>query len=125
MNDDSTPTDPITEPILDRTSLYEQVGDDPELLLTVVELFLEDSREILAALVEGLSRHDNQAVQQGAHRLKGSLLTLGAKPAAAVARELEQMGRTSTLEGANDVFDDLKRQLAALQPELDALTQAT
>jgi HPt (histidine-containing phosphotransfer) domain-containing protein len=113
------------QPILDRSALYEQVGDEPELLLRVVQLFLTDSREVLASLLDGLSRQDKDTIQHGAHRLKGALLTLGAKPAADVALRLEHMGREGSLADAGTALADLERELAALEPELDALTHAT
>ena len=123
------PTEPVSaptvaaSPVLDRDALYDQVGDDPELLLKIVGLFLDDSRTVLAGLLEGLSQNDNDAIQRGAHRLKGALLTLGANPAAEVARELEHLGRSGTLDGADTVLHNLQRELAALQPELEALTR--
>ncbi len=111
--------------VLDREALYDQVGDDPELLLRIVGLFLDDSRTVLADLLEGLTKNDNDAIQRGAHRLKGALLTLGANPAAEVARELERLGRSGSLDGADTVLHDLQRELAALQPELEALTRTS
>jgi len=111
-------------PILDRGALYEQVGDEPDLLLRVVQLFLADSREVLASLLEGVSRQDQDSVQRGAHRLKGALLTLGAKPAADVALRLERMGRDGHLADASAALDELRHELARLEPELDALVQS-
>ena len=118
----ATPSD-TTSPVLDRSALYDQVGDEPELLLRIVGLFLDDSRTVLASLLEGLTKNDNDAIQRGAHRLKGALLTLGANPAAEIARELENIGRSGSLDGADTVLHDLQRELAALQPELEALTR--
>jgi signal transduction histidine kinase/CheY-like chemotaxis protein/HPt (histidine-containing phosphotransfer) domain-containing protein len=109
--------------VLDRSALYEQVGDEPELLLRVVQLFLADSRDVLSKLLEGLGAQDQDAIQRGAHRLKGALLTLGAKPAAEVALRLERMGREGKLDDAGGTLDELRRELARLEPELEALAR--
>jgi two-component system sensor histidine kinase/response regulator len=115
--------DVMTTPALDRTLLFEHVGDEPDLLLQVIQMFLQDSRDVLAKLLDGVSRADPETVQQSAHRLKGALLTLGAQPAAELAYELERLGREGQLERAGTVLSDLERELARLEPELTALSQ--
>jgi two-component system, sensor histidine kinase and response regulator len=112
-------------PVLDKTMLFEQVGDEPELLLRVIHLFIADSREVLLKLLDGLAQHDQDAVQRGAHRLKGALLTLGAKPAADVALQLERMGREGRLEEADAVLASLRRELERLEPELNRISETT
>lgn len=109
---------------INKQTLYDQVGDDPELLLTVVEMFLRDTQDLLASLLDGISRRDAEAVERGAHRLKGSLLTFGAQPAADAAIRLERMGREKQLDGASESFATLRAELDRLEPELQALTRA-
>ena len=109
--------------VIDKQTLYDQVGDDPELLLTVVEMFLEDARTLLQSLTEGIAQQDPVAVERGAHRLKGSLLTFGAQPAAHAAMVLERMGREKNLNGADAGYETLAAELARLEPELTALTR--
>ncbi len=110
-------------PVLDRTALYEQVGDEADLLLKVIEMFRNDSVQVVRKLDAALAGHDASEVQQGAHRLKGALLTLGAKPAADVAMHLEQMGRAGDVSGGAAVLAELRTQLTRLDPELDAVVQ--
>jgi HPt (histidine-containing phosphotransfer) domain-containing protein len=109
-------------PVLDRIALYEQVGDEADLLLKVIEMFRTDSVSVVAKLHEALGAGDAEAVQQGAHRLKGALLTLGGKAAAEVAMRLEHMGRTKELTDGTATLAELQRELTRLDPELEAVT---
>jgi HPt (histidine-containing phosphotransfer) domain-containing protein len=57
------------------------------------------------------------ALMRAAHTLKGSLRVLGAGPAAALAEELEALGRAGGLEGAPAL-------LAAFEPALQRVLRA-
>jgi CheY-like chemotaxis protein len=108
-------------PVLDRTALYEQVGDEADLLLKVIEMFRNDSVQVVAKLETALANDDASEVQQGAHRVKGALLTLGAKAAAEVAMHLEHMGRAGDLTNGTARLAQLREELTRLAPELDAV----
>jgi CheY-like chemotaxis protein len=111
-------------PVLDRTALYEQVGDEADLLLKVIEMFRADSVSVVAKLATALANGDASEVQQGAHRIKGALLTLGGKAAADVAMRLEHMGRAGDVSQGGALLQDLNAELTRLAPELDAVVQA-
>jgi signal transduction histidine kinase/CheY-like chemotaxis protein len=108
-------------PVLDRTALYEQVGDEADLLLKVIEMFRNDSVLVVARLETALATGDASEVQQGAHRVKGALLTLGAKAAADVAMRLEHMGREGDVTGGPALLTALRHELTRLDPELVAV----
>jgi CheY-like chemotaxis protein len=110
-------------PVLDRTALYEQVGDEADLLLKVIEMFRADSVSVVAKLDVALAARDASEVQQGAHRLKGALLTLGGKAAADVAMRLEHMGRAGDVTGGGALLVELRAELTRLEPELEAVVQ--
>jgi CheY-like chemotaxis protein len=108
-------------PPLDRVALYEQVGDEADLLLKVIEMFRADSVLVVTRLQNALASGDAEEVQQGAHRLKGALLTLGGKPAAEVAMHLEHMGRAGDLAEGPALLARLRHELTRLDPELEAV----
>ena len=110
-------------PVLDRTALYEQVGDEADLLLKVIEMFRSDSVQVAAKLETALAAGDASEVQQGAHRVKGALLTLGAKAAADVAMRLEHMGRVGDLTGGPELLTALRHELTRLDPELETVVR--
>jgi CheY-like chemotaxis protein len=114
----------IDVPALDRVALYEQVGDEADLLLKVIEMFRVDSVQVMAKLADAVATGNAEEVQQGAHRLKGALLTLGGKPAAEFALQLEQMGRRGELAEAAPALAQLRHELTRLEPELEAVTNS-
>jgi signal transduction histidine kinase/DNA-binding response OmpR family regulator len=104
-------------PALDLAVAIDYVGDDRELLATLMTLLIEDSPGHLAALREGVRRADAATLASAAHTLKGSLRVLGATEAAVLAEQLEDLGRADRLDGAADL-------LARFGPELDRVLHA-
>jgi CheY-like chemotaxis protein len=111
-----TEADPGAEEVdraLDR--MEEELG--PELLLKVIDAFLVDAPELLAAMREGLDAGDAPALAMAAHQLKSTSATLGAAALSAASADLERMGKRSDLEGAPG-------KLAACAELLEQVTRA-
>ena len=69
-----------------------------------------------------MAASDHVSVERLAHRLKGSLLTLSAGPAAKIALTLETMARTASNADCQAVLSRLATELDCLSPELEVLT---
>jgi HPt (histidine-containing phosphotransfer) domain-containing protein len=104
------------EPV-DWAALKEQCADDEGLVREVVELYRREWRGLFGDLQRAEAQADLPACKRSAHRLKGALLSLAAKPAAGVAQALEQAAAAG--DGAL-----VKSLLAALSMELDRLAAA-
>ncbi|MBZ0269307.1 Hpt domain-containing protein [bacterium] len=107
--------------ILDREYLFNIVGQDPELLREIVDLFFESSSEIVEGIHAAVRNADHEALYRDAHQLKGSLANVGAQAAAEAARVLELIGRNGVLSGIEDALSTLDREMERLTPELRAL----
>ena len=96
-------------PVVDLDEALEMMGGDTELLLEVVEVFLEeDYPRQLKALQEGLRDGDAKAVGEAAHGIKGALVSFGGRAGYVLALRLETMGREEgTLEGAEELAERL------------------
>jgi len=103
---------------IDFERLKEFVGDDPELLAEVVQIFLDDAPMALDSAASAISRADSSALEASAHRLKGSLSTLGATGASETANRLETMGRNGVLAGAAELFERLRREVGHTRESL-------
>jgi CheY-like chemotaxis protein len=68
----------------------------------LIDTFVDDGRELLAALGRALDQRDLDAFRRAAHSLKSNGETLGATGLAALARELEARARAGSLAGADD-----------------------
>jgi signal transduction histidine kinase/DNA-binding response OmpR family regulator len=105
----------------DLDAALEIVEGNRELLFELIHLFMEESPGQLADLGRAVSGRDAVEVALRAHSLKGPLTSLGAHAAAEKAWRLEQMGRSSQMDGIDEARDALERELDRLGPALAAL----
>lgn len=105
-------------PILDREMLDEQILGDLDFLFELVRVFTRESAITIEALQTAVGSGDANAIEHGAHRLKGSLGALAALAAADAARYLEAIGKSGDLTDAEWAWDRLQQELARLRPEL-------
>lgn len=98
--------------------LAEQVGHDNELITELLNLFLADSQEQVAAMKAASESGDLVALGRTAHSIKGSLGSLYAVQGAARAEALEQAAKAKNAAAAGMALAALERALAVLEPEL-------
>lgn len=84
----------------DVAPLLAEYGDE-DLVRELVGLFVDNSDDQLASLINGIARRDPGMVKAAAHRLRGSIATFGAPTSVQLAQQLETMGTTGNLEGAD------------------------
>jgi HPt (histidine-containing phosphotransfer) domain-containing protein len=126
-----TAAHPVAEPApetaglqaFDDGGLLRRVGNDGELFRSVVEMF----RAALPRLVEGLgvavASGENESIGRAAHLLKGSLLNVGARPAAGAAQVIEDQARNGQTAGAAQKMSLLRAELIRLDVALLAPRQ--
>ena len=90
----------------------------------LVEQFDANLATQLTLLREALQRHESQAVQRAAHRLKGTCATLGASGLAALCHELETESRQDRLERAPQLLEVIARTSTDVSRVLHALAIA-
>src|SRR5205085_2274265 len=73
----------------------------------LIDTFVEDGRELVAALRRSLAAKDVDGFRRAAHSLKSNGETLGATGLATLARELESMARGGSLDSAGERLDPL------------------
>jgi two-component system, sensor histidine kinase and response regulator len=98
-----------------------RAGGDLELLREIAVLFLQHCDHWMTEIREAVACGDAQAVENGAHGLKGSVANFGAEAAVEAALRLEQLGRRRDLTVVDQAVHALEIALAALRPELEAL----
>jgi len=105
---------------LNEAALMAHVGGDQQLLRELVDLFLEDLPERLAAVRKAVRKRDALALSSAAHALKGAVSHFAARDTSEFALKLERMGRTGDLDGAEEAFDGLKSEIGRLTRALAA-----
>jgi len=110
------------EPPYDRQRLAEIAGGDVAFAQELINLFIEDTAQHIAALGEAIARADAETVRKVGHTLKGSSSNIGAEPLRCAAFDVEMQGRVGDLMQATT-------SLAVIQKEFDrlraALTEST
>ncbi|WP_348303931.1 Hpt domain-containing protein [Methanothrix sp.] len=112
---------------LDRSvlaSLRELQDDgDPDIVAEVGGLFLEHSPQKIAAILQAVENGDAKGLQTAAHSLKSSSAYVGAMRLSELSRELEMMGRSQVMDGAEEKAERLNREYKQVMMELDAEIQ--
>ena len=96
-------------------------GGNRKIARSLVRTFLADAPKRLVVIRRAVAEKDAGALAAAAHALKGSLSLIGALKAAGTARNLQAMGRLSTLNGASTELGVLETEFARLRSELHAL----
>lgn len=99
--------------LVDAEAALEGVDGDYELLQAVTDAFVDESPGLLMAAETAIKDNDSAALARAGHTLKGALISLGADPAAEVARRLEEL---STDADISEQTTELVRALQQMIP---------
>jgi CheY-like chemotaxis protein len=96
--------------------------DDPDMLAEIIGLYLDKAPELLQSLQAAVADNDAESVRVAAHTLKSSSANVGACILADLCRELEEMGRTGSLEDSTVklslLYDEYRKVDSVLTDEL-------
>jgi CheY-like chemotaxis protein len=100
------------------------LGGSPEFLGELIDLFLAETPAYLARLRTVVAAADPAGLARAAHSLKGSAANLGATELQERCGQLERLGRSGSLAGADELLagllDDYRRVESALRARRDA-----
>jgi len=111
---------PPAQPALDWDSALERVAHSREILIELVEIFIQQWPEIMDEIEQGVARQDYATLHRAAHTLKGSASIFGAQPVVDAAYRLAEMGKNRSLVDADNALRDLQDEIDRLLPELQA-----
>ena len=107
--------------VFDMSVALEYVGGDTTLLREVVGICLEEFTENMPLIWQALRKGDCSSIDDVAHVLQTQLATVGARPAAEAARELEMAARAGDLLRSKQWTAALETELGRLVPLLNVL----
>jgi HPt (histidine-containing phosphotransfer) domain-containing protein len=90
-----------------------EIGGD-EFVVDLVDTFRAEA----PGLVDSLSSSDAEEVRRAAHTLKSNAATFGAADLASLCRELEDLAKTGSLEGAPELAGRIGVELQAVDAAL-------
>jgi HPt (histidine-containing phosphotransfer) domain-containing protein len=130
FSDDSDTKKPITAPEGSTESVIswralESIADlDPEqskeLASRVIDVYRENSAELIEAISEALNQGDRETIRLTAHALKSSSGNVGAERLVELCRNIELAARENELEGVPEQIMAVKHEYIQV---LDALTE--
>ena len=104
---------------VDLERLPEISGGDTEFEQELAGEYVNQAAELLQEIGEAAARGDAEPARRGAHTLKGSSQTIGARKVAGVAAEIEQLAAAGDLSAAVARLDRARASLAAARQIFD------
>ena len=108
----------MSAPVFDRDEMLDRLDGDQEFLADVLEVFLDETPKMLEQMRFAVGDRDTEKIERAAHAMKGALLNIAARPAAALARQLEDCGREGGLGLIDETLLLLEAELGRLENEL-------
>lgn len=107
--------------VLNKNELLDRVFGDVDLLVEIVDMFLELSPNMLSAIDHSIKARDAKGLSETAHAFKGSVGNFAQGSAFGAALELEKMGKSGELDKSAEAFEKLKQEVAVLEKALKCL----
>jgi CheY-like chemotaxis protein len=110
-------------PILDPAALetlLEVIGGERELLVELIDSFLETAPPLLARLHQGAAQGSAAELRAAAHTIKSSAKDFGAARLAELCQTLEDMGKAGALAGAADLAAQVQAEYQQVRAALEA-----
>ena len=93
----------------------------PAFLGELIDVFLKDSPDLIKEMRSGLMSGNVERVRRAAHSLKSNSASFGADRLAEVARELEMIAKSGTLDGGESKLSAVEAEYGRLLPVLEEL----
>jgi CheY-like chemotaxis protein len=98
------------------------LGDQDNTLLTsLIATFIESTATLQASARAALAHSDGPTLRRAMHTLKSNASTFGAKPLAALCRDLEHRAADGNLEGASAMLEHVATEIVRVRGALEAL----
>jgi two-component system, sensor histidine kinase and response regulator len=114
---------PLAAATIDREAALLRVDGDEAMLADLAKLFCDESPRMLSVIEEAITLKSADALERGAHSLKGSVATFSAQPACDLALKLERLGRANEFGDAKRIFDLLSAEMERVKLALTSLQQ--
>jgi len=100
--------------VFDKDEILKKFDGEKEFLTELIEIFLNDIPEQLSEIKEAVDNRNSKELERSAHKLKGAVANFEEKAVFEAALQLEMMGRESKLDGAEEDYDTLMKEVECL-----------
>jgi HPt (histidine-containing phosphotransfer) domain-containing protein len=112
-------------PIIDIPEALNRAMGDVDFLKEMLEELHRSIPDFTARIQGALQSENAETLGSDAHQFKGAAANLGAKSIAHAALQLEQIGKSGSLEGAQEAFDRLEQTIEAFVRHLKQIDWTT
>jgi len=112
------PQDSTQERVFDEKVLKGTLGDEPDLIASILGDYLQDASRRIEAMKAAGETKDVESIGREAHSLKGASGTIGARALQSLAQKLEQEAGSEDLSTIKTRVGELEQQLERLRTEL-------
>lgn len=107
----------IDESALDAIRSLQRPGK-PDILARIVNMYMEKSPELIAAIQEGVAANDCDKVKMAAHTLKSSSAYVGASALAEVCSQVESKASNDQLTDTSEDIDNISNGFASVVTQI-------
>ncbi len=100
--------------VFDKDEILKRFDGEKEFLAELVEIFINDIPEQLSGIRKAVDDRNSKDLERSAHKLKGAVANFEEKAAFEVALQLEMMGRENRLDGVEEAYDTLMKEVECL-----------
>lgn len=104
--------------VFDKDEALKIIDNDNEFLKELVEIIINDVPEHMSEIEEAVNCRNSEALVESAHKLKGAVANFGKNATTDTAFKLETMGRENNLDGVEEVYDTLVKDVENLMNAL-------
>jgi signal transduction histidine kinase/DNA-binding response OmpR family regulator/HPt (histidine-containing phosphotransfer) domain-containing protein/PAS domain-containing protein len=105
-------------------NLLAVVGGEFDFLVELIDSFLEEAPKLLAELRQFVKEEDAAGVGRVGHSLKSNGTDFGAATFSSLCKELEMMGKSGALDGADDLSGQVAAEYEKVKAALEAVRRA-
>jgi two-component system sensor histidine kinase/response regulator len=116
----STSEQVAPQTVFDLDGTLRRLGGDEMLLADLVQLYDEDSPELISRLSAGIEKHRGDDVRHAAHSLRGLAANFGASALTEPLLHLEEAAIQGRMDEAETLLNQVRRESARLQETLAA-----
>ena len=109
-------------PVIDKITfdeLKQMSGED--FINELIDTFLEDAPKMIAEIKSAYTSNNVESFRRAAHSMKSNAATFGASQLAALAKELEMLGKENKLHETGDRLKALDEAYESVRGELAGL----
>ncbi len=100
--------------VFDKDEILKRFDGDEEFLTELVEIFTNDIPEQLSRIKEAVDNRNSKDLEKSAHKLKGAVSNFVENAAFETALQLEMMGRENRLDGVEEAYGTLEKEIKCL-----------